>query len=324
MKTISSLICLLVVVTGILFSIHGCKPTVKKKIFYINSYHDGYPSSDDIRDGIIETLEGETISLKIFYLDTKRHPEKEAVEDRVSKALKEIGDFAPDLIIASDDNAVGTMVAPHLQETGIPIVFCGVNWSADKYGLDENVTGMLEVLPLRECISTVQRLNPDVSCISVLSENSQSERNNRELLDTLYRNLGLKVQYRLVDDFEQWKEAFNLLSISSDLIYLPTNGAIRNWKEDEARLFVEQHLNVPTITCDDFMMEYCVFGLTKVAREQGEWAAETALQILDGISPGNIPYSRNSQVQAYLNRKLADAIGFNLPGGSVENIIVLE
>jgi ABC-type uncharacterized transport system substrate-binding protein len=171
---------------------------------------------------------------------------------------------------------------------------------------------MLEVLPLRECIQTIRDLDPDIRKISVLSENSLSERNNTELLDTLYRNMGFMVQYRLVDEFDQWKEAFKALSLSSDLIYMPTNGAIRNWDSKEALSIVEENLNVPTITCDDFMMEYCVFGLTKVAKEQGEWAAETALEILNGASPSDFPYTRNIQFNTCLNQRLADIIGFRL------------
>jgi ABC-type uncharacterized transport system substrate-binding protein len=167
-------------------------------------------------------------------------------------------------------------------------------------------------------------LNPDVRSISVLSENSQSERNNRELLDTLYQNLELKVEYRLVDDFTQWKVAFEELSLSSDLIYMPTNGAIRNWNREEAMAFVQENLNVPTITCDDFMMDYCVFGLTKDAKEQGEWAAHTALEILEGRSPADIPYARNCRFNTYLNRRLANAIGFSLLEEPEENFIVLE
>lgn len=99
----------------------------------------------------------------------------------------------------------------------------------------------------------------------------------------------MKVEYHLVDDFEQWKKAFNEVSISSDLIYMPTNGAIRNWDREDAMAFVKQNLNVPTITCDDFIIDYCVFGLTKAAKEQGEWAAQTALLILDGTAPSEIP-----------------------------------
>ena len=60
------------------------------------------------------------------------------------------------------------------------------------------------------------------------------------------------------------------------------------------------------------MMDYCVFGLTKVAKEQGEWAAKTAIQILHGRAPASIPYTRNRQTHAYLNRDLANRVGFDI------------
>jgi len=72
------------------------------------------------------------------------------------------------------------------------------------------------------------------------------------------------------------------------------------------------------------MMDYCVFGLTKDAREQGEWAAQTALEILDGKPPSDIPYTENRRFNTYLNRKLANAMGFNLIEEPKENFIVLE
>lgn len=295
-----------------LLSLSSCGDHSTKRIFYINSYHDGYPSSDDIREGITEVLEGKDLKLEIFYLDSKQNPEEEMLCAKVNEALERIDKAEPDLIIASDDNAVGLLVSPHLQDRGIPIVFCGVNWSAEQYALGEQVTGMLEVMPLRETIQTIKNLNPDIKRIAVLSENSRSEQNNTRLLDTLYSNLGMKVEYHLVEDFEAWKEAFKKVSISTDLIYMPTNGAIANWDRQVAMAFVEDNLNVPTITCDDFMMDYCVFGLTKVATEQGRWAAETALRILNGTLPSEIPVTRNSQFQAYLNERLARVMGFNL------------
>ena len=299
----------LAILTGTCFS---CNREAGHRILYVNSYHDGYPSSDDIREGIMEVLEGAQVELEICYLDSKQHPEKERVDRKVAEVVKKIERFRPDLVIASDDNAVALVVKPYLDGTETPVVFCGVNWSAEKYALGSNVTGMLEVYPLRECIRTIRELNPDIRRLAVLSEDTPSEARNTELLDTLYTHMGFEVEYRLVDDFGQWKKAFRKVSLSSDLIYLPTNGAIRGWDREEAKAFVEENLNVPTITCDDFMMDYCVFGLTKVAREQGEWAAATALRILGGTDPSSIPYARCSRWHAYLNKRLADGIGFNL------------
>jgi hypothetical protein len=130
-------------------------------------------------------------------------------------------------------------------------------------------------------------------------------------------------EYLLADDFQTWKEYFLQANENADLIYMPTNGAIKNWDDEEAQKLVEENLKIPAITCDDFMMPYVVFGLTKVAKEQGEWAAETALEILYGKKPSEIPYTKNTQTTAFINATLAGKVDFRLSNEmkkKVENI----
>lgn len=294
-----------------LFLFSGCqKPP--KRVFYVNSYHQGYPPSDEVFEAIQHTLDSvQGIHLESFFLDSKRNPSPEKIQENVALALEQIHKLKPDLIIASDDDAVKYLVVPHFREKEIPIIFCGVNWSADQYGLPAaNVTGMLEVLPLHENLQQVKKFNPESRKMLILSENSTSEQNNRILLDTLFRAAGFEPEYELVNEFAEWETAFIAANKNFDLIYLPTNGSIKNWNKAEALETVSQNIKVPVITCDDFMMPYCVFGMTKVASEQGEWAAKTALEILKGKSIGEIPLTRNTKTKTHFNRELAGKIGF--------------
>ncbi len=285
------------------------------RIVYVNSYHAGYGSSDDVMEGINETLKEENVEMKIFFLDAKRKTAETETGESVQIILEEIEAFNPGLLIVSDDNAVKDLVVPHFNVTELPVVFCGVNWSTEQYNLGDNVTGMLEVLPLRELLSEVISNYPETRKLVVLSENSLSEQNNRMLLDTLYRNIGLDVTYSLANDFESWERMFLEASQNADLIYMPTNGAIKGWNDSEAKNIIEENLKVPVVTCDDFMMPYAVFGLTKVAREQGEWAAQTALEIIRGKSPSEIPYTANKQTRAWLNTSFANQIKFRMSEG---------
>ncbi len=218
----------------------------------------------------------------------------------------------PAAVVVSDDDAVREVVVPYLKKTGTPVVFCGVNWSAEAYGLPvANVTGMLEVVPIRETLRTMLSYYPQARRLAVLSENSPAEEKNRLLLDTLYRNLGLEPTYYLVDSFGTWKEKFKEANATADLLYLPTNGSIRGWQSEAAKRFVADHIRIPVLTCDDFMMPYAVYGQTKVAREQGEWAANALLAILGGTSPAAIPVTRNKQSTRWFNQKLASKIHFS-------------
>lgn len=286
---------------------HGGIP----KIFYINSYHAGYGSSDDIYHGINETL-GDKVELRTFFMDTKRNSDHEFIQTKVDSALAIIENFKPDLVIASDDNAIKYVVEPHLKNTKLPILFCGVNWSAEQYGLPtKNVTGMLEVLPLIECVKIIQEYYPHSKKLSIMSENTTSEQKNKAIFEGMLQPLGLTISYEIMANFSDWKAAFKEANRYADIIFLPTNGAIKNWDELQAKEFVLATIQKPVITCDDFMMPYCVFGLTKIAREQGEWVAETALDILNGKqSVDTIEMTENKKSKAWLNALLAQKIDF--------------
>lgn len=288
----------------------------QQRVFYLNSYHQGYPSSDEAMEAIRKILGREGIALQVEFMDAKHHPADADLRRRAEEVLASIRRFQPNLLIASDDDAVKYVLAPHYRDGPIPAVFCGVNWSAKQYGLPTaNVTGMLELVPIEDTLRQIQQMRPSTRRLCVLSENSTSERSNRELLDPKYKSLGLDPQYALVDNFEEWKRAFAAAQRDNDVVYLPTNGGIRGWDAAAATEWVRRNIRKPVVTCDDFMMPYAVFGLTKVAREQGEWAARAALEILHGKRPGDIPMVPNQQTRCFLNPELADRIGFHGPSG---------
>lgn len=310
----------------LIFLIVGCsKEPDTKSILYINSYHDGYGSSDDIAKGIYETLEGKNIDLEVIYMDTKRNLNTEYIE-RISKQIADsVNHKSPDLIIASDDNAVAYVVSTHLKNHAIPIVYCGVNWTTDQYDLPEShITGMIEVLPFEQGIELTKSFRPDIQNVYVLSENSNSEQKNIQYIAEICDDLGLSLHYKLVEDFDAWKEGFLEGNKSSDLVYIPTNGAIANWDKQIAISFIKENIKKPVMSCDDFMMPYCVFGLTKVQSEQGVWAAETALSILDGKDPASIPQAKNSLTQIWFNPSLAEIIEINPDKDFIDNSTIFQ
>jgi ABC-type uncharacterized transport system substrate-binding protein len=168
---------------------------------------------------------------------------------------------------------------------------------------------MLEVVPILETLATLRRHVPGARTLFVLSEDSLSEAANRRSLDPMYRDAGWDVTWSLVTDYAAWKREFARAQ-AWDAVYLPTNGAVAGWDDADARAHVRATIRRPVVTCDDFMLPYAVLGLVKVAREQGEWAGRTALEILGGRRPSDIPLARNLQVRALLNADLATRVGF--------------
>ena len=285
--------------------------TAKKKVVYVNSYHRGFPPSDQITQGVYETLPVDSFEVISYFMDTKRNPSEAYIKHRVAEILDSILEEDPDVLISSDDNAMKYLVVPNFKEDPLPIVFCGVNWTADQYDLTGiNITGILELLPVLESMQTLRTYYPDMQKLLVLNENTTTSRKTRPLLDTLLGGIGLEVNQELVDDFEGWKSVFIEANQIYDVIYLQTRGAIRNWDHEEALKIINEHIKIPLVTCEDFMMPYAVFGLTQVSKEQGIKAAEMAKSILNGKSPSEIPIIKNSMTKVWINPGLAERINF--------------
>lgn len=284
------------------------------RAFYVNSYHEGYGSSDAVMAGIRAKLASRGVRLDVCFLDAKRNPD--GVKNEAAEALAAIRAANPQVLLVSDDDAVKALVVPHFLNGPLPVVFCGVNWDASQYGLPAPfVTGMIEVVPIEQALRVIRAQFPRARRLTVLSEDSVSERNNTRILEPRYRALGFEPRFRLVLNFDDWKRAFEEEQATSDVLYLPTNGAIRNWDAGEAKTWVNKHARKPAFTCDDFMVPYVAIGLTKVAREQGEWAAETALAILSGRKPSQMAVAANRQTQCWLNAEQAARVGLRSPDG---------
>jgi hypothetical protein len=294
---------------GLIFTLNSCESNTK--VIYINSYHQGYSPSDRVEDIIVDYLNTKSIDYRVCRLDFKRITAEEKRKNVRDSLLEIIKKFEPDYLICSDDAAVSYLIEPYFGNTEIPILFCGVNWSKDAYALNNNqVKGILEVLPLKACIDTMLNYFPNSEKIGILSERSLSEKNNTILLDTLYRNCGLVPEYCLVNNFEEWKAAFLEMNSICDIIYLPTNGAVKNWDKEAAKSFVLEKIKIPIITCDDFMMEYSAFGMTKIVEEQGEWIIHNLDKMIKGIKITEIENSSNTGATYYWSPVLAEKIGF--------------
>jgi ABC-type uncharacterized transport system substrate-binding protein len=305
----TSVILLALLLTGL----HSCgrQAIEKKKVVYVNSYHRGFPPSDQITEGVFEKLPADSFEIIAHFMDTKRNPSEAYVKNRAAEILASINNENPDLLIVSDDNAVKYLVVPNFQDNPMPIVFCGVNWTAEQYDLSRcNITWILELLPLAESILTLKSYYPNMQKLLVLNENTTTSRKTKPLLDTLLSRIGISVKQELVDDFERWKSVFIDGNETFDVLYLQTRGAIKNWDHDEALRIIDRHIKVPLVTCEDFMMPYAVFGLTQVSKEQGMWAAETAKRILLGTNPTDIPISKNQMSTVWINTSLAEKINF--------------
>ncbi len=281
-----------------------------KKISWIDSYHKGYEWSDGIEKGIREILVDKGVDLQILRLDTKRNQEATFGQKAGKEALRQIDDFKPDVIIASDDNAQTYLVVPYLKNQEIPVIFCGVNWDASMYGYPTtNVTGMIEVEPIQEIVQLMRKYSKGEK-IGYLCGDVETERKIVSIYQGLFDNRFVPYFVNSVKEFEQ---QFLKAQNEVDLLIIPNHAGISDWDGDSVEKFIAENIRIPTGGVFDFMSRFVIFTLAKDPSEQGNYAAKTALDILGGKTPAELPLQKNTRNRSTVNVKMAKAAGIVIP-----------
>ncbi|MGD9367579.1 MAG: ABC transporter substrate binding protein [Desulfobacteraceae bacterium] len=282
-------------------------PYPGKKVFYVNSYHAGYPWSDDIEKGIRNVLRNTEIELKVHYMDTKMKRSEAEKKEAALKARQAINAFAPDVVIASDDNASQYLIMPFYKDADLPVVFCGVNGDSSRYGYPyRNVTGMEEI-DRQDIAFKLLRPYAQGDRKGYLVANTVT---SKYLVQYATEELGVKFhKVYMPGTFAEWKNAYLRLQNEVDMFIIGSNAGVIGWDEKDFTQFAFQNARIPTITGFSSAMPYAMIGYTILPEEHGAWAAAAALRIIDGERPGDIPIARNKQGRLFLNLRFVKKLG---------------
>lgn len=280
-----------------------------KKILHIDSYHQGNYWNDTIAQAVRDTLSDTGIELRVIHLDTKRNPTEEFKQQAALKAKQIIETLQPDVVTTSDDNAAKYLIMQHYRDADLPFVFCGLNWDASAYEMPySNVTGMVEVSPIPQIIKLLQHYAKGER-IGYLTEDTLTKRKE---LDFHRKLFGIEYdQVYLVDSFAQWKQRFVAAQNEVDMLIILGVAALSDWDDAAATEWVQTHTRIPAGTDFSWLMHLALLGVGKSPEEQGEWAAQAALKILEGVSPSQIPLTYNKQGKLYFNQTLAAKLGID-------------
>ena len=278
-----------------------------KKVLFIDSYHEGYAWSDATFAGVRSVLDSSGAELQVVRMDTKR---KKTDEDKLAAAemvRRTIESFNPDVVIASDDNASKFVIKPYYKDAALPFVFCGVNWDASGYGFPyKNVTGMVEVAAVDELFAFLERLTDGrrVGYLAAEVFTAHKEQNNIE------KTFGMTfAEARYANTTAEWQAQFKELQGKVDILLVGNSAGTEGWDDDAMARFAEKNSKVPSGAIHGHMARFALIGYTKLGEEQGEWAAKTALQIIDGTSPSAIPITRNKQGRLTINARIGESLG---------------
>lgn len=282
------------------------------KCLFVSSYHQGYAWSDGVERGVREVLDGQC-ELRQFDMDTKRNKDVSFMRAQSLAVRKLIEDWRPDVVITADDNAARYLVMEHFRDAEVPFVFCGVNWSVSEYEFPyANVTGMIEVAPIRPMLQQAIDLTGENSAL-YLGANTATEKKNVSRFEKAAKRIGLKLEVRHVDSLKDWIAEYTAAQ-SRGFVILGSHAGINDWNSDaafNAALPVTRRLSV---TNHGWMMPVTALGFTKVPEEHGNWAARTALAIIGGTSPEEIPIVSNRLWDLWVNEDLLNQSKVALPG----------
>ncbi len=293
-----------------------------KRILVIDSYNVGVDAFDLKMKGIDSVLNNTGVVLRTIHLDEKKNPDKEFQKQAALNAKSVIESFNPDVIISLDDPAFEYVIMPYYKDSNIPVVFSGVNWDASVYGAPySNTAGIIEVALTDQLVSYLSNYAKG-NRIGLLAGNTTTDRKNVEYYKKLF-NISFVKRYH-VNTFEEWKQSFENLQNETDYILIENNAGIKNWNDTEAEAFVLKYTRVPAGAVLEYITPYTLIGLTKVTEEHGEWPAQTALRILDGTKPTDIPQVTNKKGKLYVNLKIADKIGIVIGPELLKNAIIIR
>ncbi len=308
----------LIYLSALLLIIASGAPPVAmaEKCLFISSYHKGYAWSDGVEYGLRSTLEGKC-ELRQFDMDTKRNKQTEYMKNKGLEVKNLIDNWGPDIVITADDNAAKYVIQAHFKDHDIPFVFCGVNWTAKEYGFPySNVTGMVEVAPIYPLLDKVKELVPGAKTAVYIGANTVTEQKNQARFATALSKQGIQLESSLVNTDSDWLSAYDKAQ-QYGFIVIGSNSGISDWNHQRVIDHIGSIGKVLSVTNHDWMMPYTMLGFTKVPEEQGEWAGQAALSILDGIAVSQIAIVPNRKWDIWTNTALLKASGIKLPEGLV-------
>jgi len=300
-----------------------------KRVLVLNSYHKGYAWTDKLIKGIETVMNTSEIpvSLHIEYMDTKRISDEKHYKNLFELYRHKLVPRKFDLIISSDDNAFRFLLKYRSELfPGIPIVFCGLNRFKDSMLVgQDDITGVVEGIDFKGTIDLALELQPNIKNVVVVTDGTKTGVNLARGMRKIIPQMKDRVNFSffLMTELTMQELLDKLNGLGSDSIMIPLGqyrdkaGNVFSLKESMALITN----NVPIYVLQDIKLGYGTLGGKVVSGfAQGEMAAQMALRVLKGESPGNIPIVKQSPNRYMFDHEQVIRHGIklsDLPTGSI-------
>jgi ABC-type uncharacterized transport system substrate-binding protein len=289
-------------------------------------YFDGPDQAAEFTDkGYVESSKA---IVRKLWMDSKRKTNRESKAEITMQLTDIIRKFKPDLIFLGEDNAA-EYIGRQFLDSGIPVVFWGVNNTPVKYGLVEgkqkpghNVTGVYQSTHYAESIALLKKIVPGAKTFAVLSDDSTTGRIFSKSVQHLDRKGAL--QLKLIDtvntnSFEEWKKRALELQEKVDAFFVAQYAALKDAAgvavpDAETAAWYLSQIRIPeAVGFRHRVMEGMLCAADDSAYNQGYEAVAVAHDILaSGADPAAYPPRTPRRGPLMVNVNRAGMLGIAL------------
>jgi ABC-type uncharacterized transport system substrate-binding protein len=261
----------------------------KRHILVLHSYHQGYQWTDNIQSGVAEALArlAPDALVHVEHMDTKRQPPEKIFGLLAEFYAKKYAGFRPDVILASDDNALDFLLAYRDRLwPGSPVVFCGVNdYGQDRLKGQHGYVGVSQRADIRGTIEAALKLMPSMRRLVILTDATETGRYYRKNATEAAQEFLGRVELQEIAglSFGETASALSTLSPDTAILHLglfrDPDGLTMNVPEFMA--FTRKATPQPIFGVWDFLLGHgAVGGVVVSGAQQGKAMAELAARIL--------------------------------------------
>lgn len=305
------------------------------RVLMLHSYHAEYRWEQElilgVTAGLLESgyaVDDGAVTLDHFWMDTKRHNSPDYLATIVGEARDYILETRPDVVIATDNNAIEMVVATWPDES-VPFVYAGLNNDPDEIdGLTgrPNITGVLERIHVAESMEWVATVFPDAQLVAVLSDSSHtaivSAGDMRTALHESDRFLGAHMFS--TNSYVEWKNLVSSISAVYDVLLV----GLYQTLHDERGVVLEgvdvmawtvENSAIPVVSLWDMgVIEGGLGGSVISGEAQGYEAGLMAARILQGESPQDIAVTMPRRGKLVLNSAAVQHWNVQIPLDLIE------
>src|ERR1700756_2972477 len=272
-------------------------PIRRVLVFYEVGAH--YPAIALIDQGISNALRNSPYQIELYreYLDTALFPDSAIQREFREWYTQKYRDRKPDIIIAVGPSALEFMIAAHEAFfRDVPVVFCtSTEAIAGRARLDSHFTGIWDEPEPAKTLEASLRLRPGTEHVFLVGGTSPFDRSIQTLYRERLQNYGSKLDLEYLTDLAmpQLLDQLRHLPDHSVVLYL---GILRDAAgtqfidATEAGPMVAQAASAPIFTFADINLGHGEAGGNVInVADEGKTAGATALRILGGEKPQDIP-----------------------------------